>query len=320
MSETRPNLNPNHHWLVAAWPGMGNVAVIAAGYIIQKLKLQQVGELPRRERFDISAVEVKKGVIAQPRMPRNLLYQGGGTPDLPKLTVFIGEAQPSSGGFGFAQELLNKAHELGCTRIVTFASMASQLHPMAQPRVYGATTQEDLLDELSRLEVKIVEEGQIGGLNGVLLGAAAERGLPGTCLMGEIPFFAPGVPNPKAARAVVDAFALMAGLNIEVDELSKHAEAIDQMLVQMMEKMKAQGQIGPGEEGSEGTPEFPTANDNDPAPKRGLDDATLGRIEKLFVEAIADRTKSMALKQELDRLGVFKDYENRFLDLFKRAE
>lgn len=321
MSETRPNLNVNQHWLVAAWPGMGNVAVIAAGYIIQKLKLQQIGELPRRERFDVGAVEVKKGVIAKPRMPRNLIYQGGGTPDLPKMTVFIGEAQPSTGGYAFAQELLNKAAELGCTRIVTFASMASQLHPMAQPRVYGATTQEDLLDELSRLEVKIVEEGQIGGLNGVLLGAAAERGVPGSCLMGEIPFFAPGMPNPKAARAVVDAFALMAGLNIEVDELSKHAEAIDQTLLQMMEKMQEQGQLGSNApDAPEPGEEFGASNEPATPRKPDIDDVARGRLEQMFAAAIADRSKSMALKQELDRLGVFKEYENRFLDLFKRAE
>ena len=33
-----------------------------------------------------------------------------------------------------------------------------------------------------------------------------------------------------------------------------------------------------------------------------------------------DRAKAIELKQELDRLGVFKDYEDRFLDLFKKAK
>lgn len=315
------NLDKNPHWLVAAWPGMGNVAVIAAGYMIQKLGLKQIGEMPRHDRFDISAVEVKNGVISAPRMPRNLLYQGD-RPNGARLTVFIGEAQPSTAGYSFAHELMNKARELGCTRVVTFASMASQLHPMAQPRVYGATTREDLLDELSRLEVKVVEQGQIGGLNGVLLGAAAERGVPGTCLMGEIPYFAPGVPNPKAARAVVDAFSLMAGLDIEVDELTQHAAQIDQMLLQMMEKLQAQGQLPEqNEEAGESFESNPSvAEPETPSGSRKLDEPARRKIESLFAEAEADRSRSVALKQELDRLGVFKDYENRFLDLFRRAE
>jgi len=42
------------------------------------------------------------------------------------------------------------------------------------------------------------------------------------------------------------------------------------------------------------------------------------RIEKLFDQAAKDRSKAFELKQELDRLGVFKEYEDRFLDLFKK--
>jgi len=42
------------------------------------------------------------------------------------------------------------------------------------------------------------------------------------------------------------------------------------------------------------------------------------RIEALFEQAAKDRSKAFELKQELDRLGAFKDYEDRFLDLFKK--
>ena len=41
------------------------------------------------------------------------------------------------------------------------------------------------------------------------------------------------------------------------------------------------------------------------------------RIEQLFERAAADRSRAYELKNELDRLGVFKDYEDRFLDLFR---
>jgi len=42
------------------------------------------------------------------------------------------------------------------------------------------------------------------------------------------------------------------------------------------------------------------------------------RIEALFDQAAKDRSKAFELKQELDRLGVFKEYEDRFLDLFRK--
>ena len=44
------------------------------------------------------------------------------------------------------------------------------------------------------------------------------------------------------------------------------------------------------------------------------------RIEALFDQAQQDRSKAYELKRELDRLEVFKDYEDRFLDLFKKRE
>ena len=43
------------------------------------------------------------------------------------------------------------------------------------------------------------------------------------------------------------------------------------------------------------------------------------QIERLFEEAKKDPGRAMNLKHELDRLGVFKRYEDRFLDLFRRA-
>lgn len=40
----------------------------------------------------------------------------------------------------------------------------------------------------------------------------------------------------------------------------------------------------------------------------------------MFESARRDQHKAFHLKEELDRLGVFRQYEDRFLDLFRRAE
>jgi len=237
-----------------------------------------------------------------------------------RVTVFVGESQPSSGAYAFAHELLDHVREMGIDRVVTFASMATQLHPSEDPSVFGAATQAGLIEDLIKLEVKVLAEGQVGGLNGVLLGAAAERGIPGVCLLGEIPFFAAQIPNPKATKAVLDAFSLLSGIDINLEELGEHAAKIDQVLLQMLERMQA-GQAAQ-EEGAE-VPEF-EANAGEPKAaepaRKGLDLATREKIERLFEAARKDRAQGVGLKQELDRLGVFSQYENRFLDLFKRAE
>ena len=44
------------------------------------------------------------------------------------------------------------------------------------------------------------------------------------------------------------------------------------------------------------------------------------RIERLFEQAKQDRSTAYELKRELDRLDVYREYEDRFLDLFKKPQ
>lgn len=319
IQRKRPN-----HWFVAAWPGMGNVAMLAAGYLVQKLGLKQIGEVKSPGRFDVGAVEVRGGLVGKPRMPRNVLYQSPEGGEGPKLTVFMGEAQPQSGSLMFAQELVGTARSLGADRIVTFASMAAQLEPATTPRVMAAVTSPDLLDELARLEVPGLAEGQIGGLNGVMLGAAAEQQIPAMGLMSEIPFYAAGVVNPRAARAVLDSFSLMSGIDLNLSDLDPHIEAIDEVLAKMLHQLlERQGSSDDHDDDDES--EIDAPDQDDAAPAAGskmpqLDEVERQRIEAMFETAQHDRAAAATLKRELDRLGVFTLYEDRFLDLFKRAD
>ncbi len=56
----------------------------------------------------------------------------------------------------------------------------------------------------------------------------------------------------------------------------------------------------------------------DPDPAAGVPKAAIQRIERLFAEVQAGHAEPTALKQELDRWGVFRHYEDRFLGLFRR--
>ncbi len=317
-----PPPTPLRPWLLAAWPGMGNVAVIAAGYLIKQLALRPFAEVHAPEQFDIGQVDVLSGIIEQTRLPRSVFYRtpegAAGRP----LIVFLGEAQPTHGGYMFAQRLLERAAAFEIERVITFASMASQVHPTDEPAVHAAATSPQLLEELVAHGAHPVEGGQIGGLNGVLLAAAMERNLPGMCLLGEIPFYAANVPNPKAARAVLDSFSELAGVSIDMAELTEHGRIVEGALLKMLDRMQKMTE-GEDEEESEfavaDAAEEPAAP-AEPPPKKRLDAAARKRIEQLFEDAQADRRLAMDLKAELDRYGVFKDYEDRFLDLFKRAE
>jgi hypothetical protein len=184
-----------------------------------------------------------------------------------------------------------------------------------------------MVDELAAAEITPLNEGEIGGMNGLMVGAASVAGLPGVCLLGEIPYYAAQIANPAAASAVLEAFSKVTGIEIDRTELDGHAERVNRLLVQLRERMQS-GSTEPlsladldeDDEEGEGAEEAEPAAAASPAKKEpGLDLPTRRRIEDLFDAAKKDQQKAVELKQELDRLGVFRQFEDRFLDLFRRA-
>lgn len=305
----------NKPWLVAVWPGMGNVALSAGYYMIAKLGMHLLAEFSPKELFEMEHVEVKDGLIHPGKLPRSRLFVWTDPQGQHDVIVFIGEAQPPSGKYQFCHSLIDLARRLGVERVFTFAAMATPMHPEHVSRVFGAATDEEGLEQLNALEIDLLQEGQISGLNGVLLGVAAECGLRGTCLLGEMPHIFAQLPFPKAALAVVRVFSSIADIEIDTHELVDQARIMDRNLGELLSKVEEAIEKSRGRE-DEGSEEFAEELRVEEEPGLSEEDSRL--IEKLFEQAKLDRTKAYELKRELDRLEVFKDYENRFLNLFQK--
>jgi uncharacterized protein len=304
-------LELNHPWLVAVWPGMGNVALNAGVYLLAKLDMNVIAEFEANDLFDVDQVEVKDGIIQSGRRPRNRSFVWIDPNKKHDLLVFLGEAQPPVGKYNFCRQLIEFARQLDVERIFTFAAMATQMSPSQRSRVFGAATDKEVLGELKRLELEILEDGNIGGLNGVLLGAAVESGLHGACLLGEMPHIFSQLPFPKASLAILETFTTIAGIDLDFTEISEQAATSEQQLGELLARVEqAYGQRHPPEE--EGF-------QSESAEEEAVSAEDREGIERLFARAAKDRSRAFELKQELDRLGVFKEYEDRFLDLFKKS-
>jgi len=334
-----------HPWLVAVWPGMGHVALNAGVYLLAKLGMTAVAEFEGGDLFDVSQVEVKHGVIQPARRPRNRFFVWTDPNKKHDLVVFLGEAQPPVGKLPFCRQVIEYAKELRVERIVTFAAMATQMRPEHRSRVFGAATDEAGVAELRKMDLKILEDGNIGGLNGVLLGAAAAAGLRGSCFLGEMPQVFAQVPFPKASLAILKAFTALTGVKVDLAELAEQSKAVEEQLGDLLHRVEEQygQQPGAGEEGEEGeedeeedsgygtdeeeAAEFEEAGSPQEGvgyryegPDETVAQPTVDRIEELFARAAENRSKAFELKRELDRLGLFKQYEDRFLDLFKHKD
>jgi uncharacterized protein len=308
------SMDLNHPWFIAVWPGMGQVAVSSGYYMLAKLGMHLFAEFSPHELFDIDHVEVQAGIITKAPLPRSRCFLWRDAQEKHDIILFIGEAQPPVGKRAFCQALVEFAKRLRVERVLTFAAMATPMRPERVSRVFGAATNATLLSELTKLGVKVLEEGHIGGLNGVFLGEAAEAGLPGLCLLGEMPQIFAQIPFPGAALAVLKTFASLADVKIDLDELIEQSDELGQKLGEVLAKVEAGQEPPPGTETEE------TAEETEPVPERRLSLEDERRIDALFAQARADRSKAFELKQELDRLGVFHDYEDAFLNLFQKPE
>jgi proteasome assembly chaperone (PAC2) family protein len=304
----------NQPWLVAVWPGMGQVALTAGYYLMAKLRMHEADPLSGEGLFDAEYVQVHEGIVRTAHLPENRVFLWKDPADRHDIVVLIGEAQPPAGKLAFCSHLLDYAERLGVKEVFTFAAVASDMHPHKSSRVLGVATHPEEREKIRRSGVEVMPDGRIAGLNGILLGAVSQRGMRGIGLLGEMPAFAAQVPYPNASAAVLSVFTQMAGISLDLGELEEYGRSMENQLSEVLEKLKeAIGQASEEEESSgEGGPPV------EEPPETAVTPEDRVKIERLFDDAQRERAKTFELKRELDRLGLFKIYEDRFLDLFKR--
>ena len=130
----RPRLRtPN---LLAAWPGIGNVAMIIANYLRAKLPFKELGYLEAPYFFDPIGVTVKDNVVEAPNFPLSQFYyckNDGGS----DLILFIGDDQPAAKGYELAHCVLDAGNRFGVERVYTCAAAITRIHHTEPPKVWG---------------------------------------------------------------------------------------------------------------------------------------------------------------------------------------
>lgn len=298
--------------LLAVWPGMGGVAITAGYYLMAKLGMHLLMEFPATDYFDLEQIEVKDGLIQSGKLPRSRMFLWKDPHGQNDVIVFIGEAQPPARGGAFCTRLIDCAKEMGVRRVFTFAAMATPMRPEHRSRIFGAAIDKASLATIRQHEVQILESGNINGLNGVLLAMAACSGMSGGCLLGGIPHVFAQIPFPKASLAVLEVFTEILGIELDFRELRSQATKVEHTLTDFLKRME-ESLNDPQSEQDEGE-----VQEEPPRPGPGARERR--QVEELFTQAMDDRSRAYTLKQELDRLGLFHEYEDRFLDLFKEPE
>lgn len=295
---------------------MGEVATTAAIYLLTKLSMRQLSEFSAKGLFEPASADVHAGLVRAAPLPRSRLFLWLNPAGGKDLIVFLGDAQPAAHRLELCDRLLAEGRALGVSRFFTFSGVTTDMKPNGHSHTFGVASDAASLQELKSLEVAILGEGSIAGLNGVALAAAAEAGIPAMGLLGEMPAIAAQLPYPNASAAVLRTFKDLAGLELDLTELEAYGRTTQAQLSTLYEQFVSALQeiAAPGEPPAPPSP-LPPA----PSRERMLADEDAERVERLFQRARIDRSAAFELKKELDRLGAFARYDDRFLDLFKRG-
>ena len=138
--------------LVAAWPGMGDVALKAALYLKDKFEAIEFAQMASEEYFHPSGVWIDNSVINIPQHAVGKFYyyknpDNGGR----DVVIFISDAQPFiEKGYDYAKEIVEFAASLKVKVVYTFAAMPLPIEHTQMPQVHVAATKKEMLDVFAK--------------------------------------------------------------------------------------------------------------------------------------------------------------------------
>lgn len=215
--------------LLAAWPGVSNVALEVAAYLRDKLHAQEIAEVDPLDFFTPIGILVQENVVQVPVFPGNKFYVARNPKGKHDLVIFIGEAQPDRNQYEMAHTIIDAAQKLKVKRIYTCAAALVQ-HSVEKSRVWVAATNQKLIKELQSYDITLKGDFQIRGLNGLLLGVAKERRMASVCLLGETAQYAAELPNPIASHAVLGVLSQILELDIDLSDIAQEAKQMAEMM------------------------------------------------------------------------------------------
>jgi proteasome assembly chaperone (PAC2) family protein len=240
--------------MFCGWPGIGNIGLKAVDSLRISVGAELFGEIEPWDFFEPEQVIIKNGFLKDLVFPANRFFYSH--KEKQDLLFFIGKQQPGDGtteyaegrkAFQMANLVLDVAEQFGCRRIYTSGAAVTQIHHTSRPRVWAVPNSNNLIEQIRQYRntvlMSAVEgrqgQGVITGLNGLLLGAAKQRSIEAICLMGEIPYYLQAAPwpYPKASKSVLEVFADIIGIDINMDKLVEQAEKVQARTDELLEAL-----------------------------------------------------------------------------------
>ena len=216
--------------IIAGFVGPGLAGPLAVGYIIEQLKMQEIGYLHSKY-LPPSTVFIQGRL----RHPFRVYSNKKGN-----ICAIICEVTLRADGlYNIASILLDWAQSKGCRELVILDGVASEEH---DNQTFCAA-EEDLCRIMQDKQISMISQGFITGIPGSILNECIIRKIRAITLLVKA---SNTKPDPLAAATLIDSLCRVYGFAVDTSELRQQREKIGSDFKELSEKYKEHRQADSG--------------------------------------------------------------------------
>ncbi len=218
-------MNFKGYTLIEGFPGIGLIGTIAASYLAEKLKMEQIGCI-YSEKFPPMA-SIYSG---KPNCPVRIYADKGKK----VLVIFSDFVIPSDLVYEIAENIIEFSKKNKIKEIISLAGMTSV--GFQERRLFAIVSDDSIKNKLEKLGVNYITQGITTGVSGILLLKCKLEGIKGFSLLAESTM---GYLDPGAAAFLLKKLGDYLKITIKTDMLEKEAKEIQERVQKTMEQVKA---------------------------------------------------------------------------------
>jgi uncharacterized protein len=219
--ETKPTMKVKY--CIVGAPDVGLVGAISLSYLIQSLKMEQMGYL-ESDIFD-PVIVVHQGVPETP-------FRIYGKDDL---VAFISEIPLEPHAlFPVSRAIVDWAKSKNVELLVSISGVPLQNRLEVEvPQVFGVGTTPAIRDSLKKENIEPFEEGFMAGLHALVVRECLKKGVGSAVLLAQSHL---QYPDPGAAASAINALNRLLGLKVDVKKLLEEEEEIRLKMRELMQQ------------------------------------------------------------------------------------
>ena len=207
--------------IFAGFVGAGLAGSLAVGYMINKLKMQEIGFM--RSKYLPPSTVFIQGTLRHPfRFYAN--EEGTICAIICEITLMM------EGLYAISSEILEWAEEKGSNEIVILDGVASK---ETHDNKAFCAAEEDLCRVMADKDINMIPQGFITGIPGGILNECLVRKIRGVTLLVKAD---PKMPDPLAAATLVEAVNRAYDTNIDTSDLRNQKEQLGQDFKELSDK------------------------------------------------------------------------------------